>query len=315
MSDDSTPTPEMREKTADITRRWQIGELPFREALSTLTAYLAHAKASGHRANQARVHNSLGFLQGYRGNLTASINHYEHAHNLYKLIGDDRSVMAADLNTGVNYRLKGDFNRALTLFRSVQEQAETLEAYTAQAMAMSNEALVQLRLERQETAMRVLDKLMAFADPHYDPTDNNWPIIVCEGCYGLALAHIRAGDHQAAWDASMRSWQIAQERDEPMYHGYANRTMAFVIEVIDGVPSADFKTDPDTYFAASVRAFKSIKAEAELAQTMFAHALSLGRRGMRTTAARKLQQSLVIFTRLGMVDDAARAAEAQLTMI
>jgi len=315
MSDDTTTTPEFREKVQAVIQGWQTGELPFREAMTTLKQYQQEARESGHRSNQARIETALGYVQGYRGNLTASINHYEHARNLNKLMGDDQAVMIADLNTGVNYRLKGDFNRALTLYQSVQEQAHQLEAYDVMAMAMSNEVLIQLRLEHQELAVAVLDKLMALAETHYQPDDRNWPIILCEGCYGQAIACIRAGDANAAWDAAMRSWKIAHEVGSPMHRGYANRTVALVIEVLDKVPSPDFKTDPDTYFAASVRAFKEIKAEAELAQTMFSHALSLGRRGMRTTAARKLQQSLVIFTRLGMVDDAARAAEAQLAMM
>ena len=35
-------------------------------------------------------------------------------------------------------------------------------------------------------------------------------------------------------------------------------------------------------------------------------------RGKKVAAARKLQQAVIIFTKLGMVDDAAKAAEAQM---
>lgn len=315
MSDDTTPTPELREQTRNLTKQWQTGKMPFHQVLASLNALREETRASGHRANQAAVETSLGFVQGYRGNLTISIEHYDRARNLHKWIGNDRNVMIADLNMGVNYRLKGDFNRALTLYHSVQEQATKLEAHAVKAMSLSNEALIQLRLERQEETFSVLEQLMALSDTHYQSEDQNWPIILCEGCYGLTQAHVHWGDKQAAWETAMRSWEIAKTVDQPIYYGYSNRTVAIVIDALETVPSPDFKTDPDTYFAASVKAFKGIKAEAELAQTMFAHALSLGRRGMRTTAARKLQQSLVIFTRLGMVDDAARAAEAQLTMM
>ncbi len=48
---------------------------------------------------------------------------------------------------------------------------------------------------------------------------------------------------------------------------------------------------------------------------MLAHARCLAGHGRRTTAARKLQQAMIIFTRLGMTDDAAQAAEAQLQVI
>ena len=56
-------------------------------------------------------------------------------------------------------------------------------------------------------------------------------------------------------------------------------------------------------------------AEGELAKTMYEHGRSLMRRDKKMPAARKLQQAMVIFTRLGMVDDAAKAAEAQLMVL
>jgi hypothetical protein len=52
--------------------------------------------------------------------------------------------------------------------------------------------------------------------------------------------------------------------------------------------------------------------EGDVAKTMFARGKSLVRRGKKASAAKLFQQALVIFEKLGMRDDAAKAAEAQM---
>jgi hypothetical protein len=61
--------------------------------------------------------------------------------------------------------------------------------------------------------------------------------------------------------------------------------------------------------------FKQVKAEAEVGKTLFAQGKSFAKRNRRNSAGRLFQQAIVIFTKLGMNDDAAKAAEEQLRVI
>lgn len=109
---------------------------------------------------------------------------------------------------------------------------------------------------------------------------------------------------------------MAQDSPHAFEKGYANRALAEIISV-NPVPPMDkrFVNDPNVYFQAANDAFLEIHAEGEVARTIYAHALSLLRAGRQMMAARKLQLAMIIFTRLGMVDDAARAAETQLEVL
>jgi hypothetical protein len=77
----------------------------------------------------------------------------------------------------------------------------------------------------------------------------------------------------------------------------------------------DSPADPDEYFRLAIDVFREMNMEAERARTVFAHARSLAHRGRKTMAVRMLQQVMVMFTDLGMVDDAAKAAQAQIAAV
>jgi len=131
----------------------------------------------------------------------------------------------------------------------------------------------------------------------------------------MAVIHLRQGDAKAAWGQALKALEASEKSGKPLQRGYANRIMGEVITELKESPEPPLPSDPDEYFRTALAAFREINAEAELARTMYAHALSMAARGRRMIAARKLQQVMIIFTRLGMVDDAARAAEAQLSVI
>ena len=88
-----------------------------------------------------------------------------------------------------------------------------------------------------------------------------------------------------------------------------------MLTALGSVPHADadqFTDDPDVYYQTALGLLREVHADAELAHTLFAHGTSLARRGRRLRAAHALQQAMIIYTRLEMVADAARAAQAQL---
>ncbi|GAB4337913.1 MAG: hypothetical protein Kow00117_19680 [Phototrophicales bacterium] len=304
---DNEPTPEFNARCMDVINRWQNGTLPYQEAVATLTHYLQ--EADDNPVNQGRVEQLLGFIQHYRGNFTTSIRHVERARELYEKVGNLRRVAIMDLNQGENYRFLGDFKRAVQLFRNAQQILQDYNQPRDLTLAIVNEGLVLVTLGRDEEAKQVFERAIAISQAL--PEDIYVQRMMCEVYQGMAQIYLRAGHPQAAWENATQAIELAQYTGDAILCGMANRIMGEVITELGGVPDEQYTDDPDFYFRASLNALQEIDAEAEQARTMFSQAVSLAKRGKRTTAARKLEHVMAIFTQLGMRDDAARAAEVQ----
>lgn len=308
------PTPEFNQKCIVIVNRFASGELQYEQALAELEALAYEANESGHLVNQGRVEQLMGYVQHYRGNLDVSIRHNERARTLFARAGNPRRVAIIDLNQGENYRFKGELNRAAKLYQSAYEFAEQFGDVQLQTQASSNEGLALLALKRYDEAHVVFNKSLKLAQ-QLDIQDANVATLLCEIYHGLAEIHLHEGNLEAAWIRAVEAIQLAEQANQPLIKGYANRTLGEVLTELKTAPDSRFSSEPDDYFRESLRYLQDLKAEAEMARTLFAQSLSLAKRGRRTTAAKKLQQVMDMFTKLGMVDDAARAAEAQLLLM
>ncbi len=310
---DPEPTPEFYARCQAIFEQWEAGDLPFKEAVDQMTALGREAAQSGHLANQGRVELLLGILQGYRANLDASITHFERARDLFERAGNRRRAIGCVLNLGETYRLKGNFSRARQLFRAAYDGAKELGAVDTQTIAAYNEGQLLMSMEHYESARVAIEKAHTLADLITQRPDQRLNLL-CETEASLALVHLHLKQTAHAWDYAWRALQQARDRNQPIQLGVANRAMGEVLSALGELPpEADpsLSSDPDEYFRIANEAFQEIKAEGELARTMYAQAMSLAARGKGMTAARKLQQAMIIFTKLGMTDDAAKAAHAQ----
>jgi tetratricopeptide (TPR) repeat protein len=311
---DSQPTVEFEEHCNNIITSWRNGTLPFNEALAQLSMCKQESLNSNQIANQARAEHLLGNVQHYRGNLGTSIQHWERARKIYEKVGNKKRVAAIDLNLGESYRFKGEFTRALGLYRSAQKSAQELNDIKVQTIAFANEGLVLISLNQHDYALEALETGIELSE-QWDADDTTLPMLLCEVHHGMATIYMHKEDNDTAWEHALRTLEIAEIVDQPFQRGFANRIMGKVMTELEVSPNLQFSSDPDTYFRAALESFREINAEAELARTMFTHAYSLSARGRRNSAARKLQQVMIIFTRLGMLDDAARAAKSQLDIM
>ncbi len=311
---DQNPTPDFEADCVAVLNSWQAGNLPFTEAIAQFAALSQQATASGHRANQGRVEHLLGLLQHYRGNLNISIMHYNRARDFFELVGNRTRIGAMDLNQGENYRNKGEFNRALGYYRAAYEAAAGLGDFRLQSAAIVNEGLTQISLGKFDAARQALLEGLELSDKWTTRVETR-PALLCEIHHGLVSVYLCENQIQSAWEHAKLAMGTARQTEQPMQNGYANRAMGEALSALKESPNEGYSSDPDEYFRTAIEAFREINAEGELARTMLAHARSLAGRGRRTTAARKLQQAMIIFTRLGMTDDAAQAAEAQLQVI
>jgi tetratricopeptide (TPR) repeat protein len=319
---DQEPTPDFDERCKRVLNRWERGELPFKQAIELMNELEREAVNSGLPCNQGRVELLLGVMQGYRANLDASVRHFERARNLFEKAGNRKRAVGALLNLGESYRLKGDFTRARQFFHTAYEAAEVMGAKITQANAACNEGLIFLSMERFDAARAMLNKAAHLAEQVTGEEESPLPLL-CEIYHGLVSVNLRLEDLEAAWSYALQSHHIAQQVGQPLLLGFANRAMGEALAALLNVPRSAEDTvvypvtdkDPDDYFRAASEAFQEIKAEGELARTMYAQAISLMGRGRSMMAARKLQQAMIIFTRLGMSDDAAKAAHAQMAAL
>ncbi|MBZ0282071.1 MAG: hypothetical protein K8L97_15130 [Anaerolineae bacterium] len=311
---DTEPTPEFNDRCRSIVSRWETGELPFAEAAEQMAVLGKEALSSGHLANQGRVEQLMGFMEGYRGNLNVSIHHFERARALYIQVSNQRRIAICDLNIGESYRYKGDFNRARALFDKAYRAFEDLDDPENEALAIGNRGQMFLSMGSLENARQDLLQSGKLARQlEYDSASRT--AILCELYHAMTSLFILKDQFEDAWTEAMKAHKVAQAVNRPLERGFAYRAIAEVINAMGESPDPNFENDPDAYYQAANDAFREINIEGEMARTMFAQAKSLSKRGRRMTAARKLQLAMVIFTRLGMVDDAAKAAEAQLEVL
>lgn len=311
---DKDPTEEFNDYCLGIIKSWEAGDLPFNEAIALLTAKEQEAVAANHLANQGRAHHLLGYMQHYRGNLNTSIIHYEKARSLFQRVDNIQRLAILDLNNGENYRLKGDFSRAKRMYRFAYEKAKDLGLLTVQTMAVVNEGHTALAVGQFDNAEVLLQEGIELTEQwteRFDVIDS----LRCEIYLAMTEIAIAQKQIEQAWQYAKLTLQHAENSGDVKLSGFAYRAIGEVISILQTTPESGFSDDPDEYFRQSLQVFREMNMEAEMARTIYAQARSLARRGRRTTAARKLQQVMIMFTELGMVDDAAKAAEAQLSVI
>ncbi|MBI1277251.1 MAG: hypothetical protein GC179_03890 [Anaerolineaceae bacterium] len=312
---DREPTADFQAKCLDVTYQWEGGKLPYPEARHMLSLLTQDASIRGHLADQGRVEQIIGYMEVVRGNLNVSIHHFERARAAYNQVKNTNRAAICDMNIGESYRNKGDFKRALTLYGKAYEAFNAEKDIENQAFALTYRGQAWLSMKRLDAAQTdlVAGALLAEQIP-VDVDDRT--VLLCEVNLALTRLYIQRERYGMAWETAIKAYEISQRTPQAFEKGYSYRALAEIISAA-GVPPMDkrFVNAANHYFQAANDAFQEIHAEGEIARTMFAHAISLARNGRKMAAARKLQLAMIIFTRLGMVDDAARAAEMQLEVL
>jgi tetratricopeptide (TPR) repeat protein len=255
----------------------------------------------------------LGVMQGYRANFNLGLQHFERARDLFQKLNNVNRMMTCVLNIGEIYRQMGDFNRAQRFLGEAYDMAVEEKNLRTQTIALANRGQALVQMGRYDEALELLEKAY-LQYPEWGDLQNPDTDLLAELHHALARVYLAHGIVEAAWQQGKESYQMAQKSNKPMAIGFANRTMAEVLTALNGIPAEDaeqFPLDIDSYFQQAQQAFREIGLEGELARTMFAQAKSLSERGRRVQAARRLQQAIILFSKLGMVDDASKAAELQ----
>ncbi len=308
-----------------IYEAWFQGGGDFRAAVESLITLENEALIGAHYAHQGLVENVIGMMYGYRADLDQSIRYFSRARDMFERANNPAQVVRAVMNLGETYRQKGDFPRARQFFRTAYEQAGLLNVPATQAFAAANEGHLLLSMKQYDRARERFEKALELA-PSVEKVLSQLEVKT-DAIQGMAKVHLQVGENSAAWKCAVESMGLSQQSQQPLMLGCAYRTMGEVLTALghtpSGTPAADPNApdpaatnehlgDPDMYFQLSIEMFREINAEGEIARTVHMQGMSLLTRGQNMTASRKFYQAMLLFTKLGMKDDANKAAQAQM---
>jgi len=323
------PEPAFKERCDAVYAGWHNGSMTFKAAVDTLLELENGQVASAQYANQGIVENMIGMMYGYRGDLDFSVRHFARARDLFERASNRAQIVRAIMNLGESYRQKGDFPRARQFFRTAYDQSTAINEHGTAAYAAANEGHLQLSMNQLDSAKERFEKAIELVA--HEPKEETRCELISDCRQGLATYYLRVNEKTAAWRCALESLQLSQNARQPFMLGFAYRTMGEVLTAVGYTPNGtprilpahqddaaatnEHLGDPDAYFQLAVDAFSEIKAEGELARTVFMQGQSLMARGQRITASRKFHQAMLMFTKLGMRDDANKAAQAQMGAI
>jgi tetratricopeptide (TPR) repeat protein len=308
--------PEFYGRCLGILKSWKASQMPFTNAAAHLNELKAEAIADNNLANQGYVENLLGVMQGYRGKFDISIQHFQTARVLFEQAGDRDRVMNCDLNIGESFRRKGDANRARGIFRVLFQLAKEANNVRIQALCLTNEAQLLLDGKHLEEARAMFQEAFALANSAPEIRQSMLGML-CEIHRSCVTIYLHESQPLLALEEAKNALQVAKESGEVMSLGQAHLAMGEVLMTFAKAPAelGELSANPDDYFNAAAKYFRDMKAEAELARTLATHAQSLAKRKQRSSAVQKFQKAILIFTRLGMTEEAAKAAAAQLRIL
>lgn len=308
-----------RVRVNQIYEAWHRNDILFADATRQLEALRQEALAEENPLNEAGIYNILGIMHGYRSKYENAIINFDKARQIYAEQGAARRVATVDLNLGETYRLVGNFSRAKSYFHRAYEEAKTLGIIHIQVTALANEGQIWFSLKSYDKARTILVQALDVSENQWQPETESRKIDradnSCEIHHALVALALEEDNLEEAWGHATKSYENAEFSGRIVRMGYANRALGDVITRLGKSPVPEFNSDVDYYYSESLSAFKQVKAEGEVAKTLLAQGQSLAKRGKKRAAGNKYQQAMVIFTRLGMMDLAAEAAEAQTKII
>lgn len=309
--------PEFQTQVNTLLFEWQSGARGYTETLEAMRDMRQRAALDGSLVHEGMVENSLGIVEGYRSNYSKSVVHFEAARRLYETCGATSRIANATLNIGETYRLRGNFQKARACFHDAYDQAQRTDNLAIQAIAVGNEAQIWCSLQHYDSAYDLLIKAEALCQtPWQDPEPERLTRArrghECEVQHAFVDVYLHRHNIDAAVQHAQRGLELAQMVNEAIVMGMSNRAMA---KALTARHAHDPHANPDEYFRAAHTAFESINAEGEIGKTLLAQGKSLAQRGRKRSAAQLFQRAMDIFARAGMTNDAALAAEAQLSVI
>lgn len=312
---DLNPTPPFYEECLAIVQSWQENAVTAQRALQSLKALAQKAQSDNHLANEGYAYYLVAYVYHFMGNLGSSNIHYSKARKLFDRVGNHRRLAFIDINLGENYRYRGDFRRARLLYQKAYDVGIQLGNIRIKTIALANQGLTLISTQSYHIAQQNLRESLDLCET-WDESQSEIDALRAEIYFGLAQVELALGQVQTAWQYAQESLNRATTSQSKHGIGLAYRILGDVATALTltATTMPDMK-NPDDYYRQALSIFREMTADAEVARTLFSHAYSLGKRKRLRRASVLFNEAMASFTRLGMTNDAANAAEAQLAII
>lgn len=308
---DQNPSREFMERCIPVMKQWEAGTLSFEDTVAQFSVLRQEASDNQHYANQAQIEIMIGVMRGFRSELDIAIQQFRAARMLFEQAGNKERVLLCDTNIAEIEQQKGNLVRARQTYNAAYLEAKRLNSLRVQAICLASIgriALIQNAVEQARPALEEAEQLVQEA-----PERARVLGLMCEIYRDLVSVYVLQNEPVLAWSAARNALQTAQENQDLVNLGRANRVIGELLTSI-GAPAdaqGDLPTDPDASFQTAISYFREIKADLEIAQTLCSYGESLGKRGQGVNGARKVQQAARIFEQLGLMSEAAKASELQ----
>lgn len=309
--------PNFQTELTNILHQWQTNTLSYADALDAYAKLRQQAAHDNAPLHEGLIENNLGIVEGYRSNLGKSLTHFEMSRRIFEQCGATSRLGNASLNIGETHRLRGNFQRARACFQEAYEIAKQYNSLSVQAIALTNEAQIWCSLRQYESAYDLLLKAEALCqhpwqDPEPERITRRRMGCECEVHHSFVDVYLSRENIEEAVKHAQHGLELARQVGDVVTIGTANRAMG---NALTALYRHDSTYNPDDYYRAATDSFNEIKAEGEVGKTLLAQGKSMAQRGRKRSAAQLFQRAMEIFTRAGMTNDAALAAEAQLSVI
>ena len=263
MSADVAPTAEFEDRCTNLVDSWASGKLPYKEVLKDIAALTLDAAVRNHGADQGRVEQVVGQVESQRGNLNVGSLHFERARSFYMYVGNSVYAARCDMNIANNFRDKGDFGRALTLYEKASEAFKAAGDVENEALALGCKGQALLSKGKLAAAYTDLKGCLELTGQFTSGRlDSNG--LLCEVHHALAQLYLRRQRYGVAWDRAISAYEISFEYPTARARGFANRAVAEVLTIAGAQPfDRRFVDDPDVYFQAASSAFQDVKSAQE----------------------------------------------------
>jgi tetratricopeptide (TPR) repeat protein len=248
----------------------------------------------GDRRGIAVSYNNIGIVYLRKGELDRGLEYYTKSLEILKKIGDLRGIAASCNNIGAVYHDKGELDCALDYYTKSLEIREKIGDMRGIAMSYNNIGAVYM--ERDSTGSWVaagwFEKARNLREKIGDKSG------FCESYSGLCESHARAGEINKAVEYGRKALELAREIGAKDSIAVSNKVLGIAYREMRDWSNAE------KHFEESVRFYREIGQEVELAKCWYEYALMFKRRtaGADAENAEKyLQMALEMFEKRKMM--------------
>lgn len=282
----------------DILSRARTGELDYERSIRTLEKHLTIARDLGNMRLLAQTYNAIGAVEMDRGHLHLALETFHRA--IQETEGHDIGYTQGVLygNLGEAHRRLADFSAALEQFALAQPIFETVKAdNNGWCIGENNRGWVYLALQEFETARTCFQHALEGIHMNIDAAASTLVETYC----GMAEVELHEQHIDQAW------FNVNRAEEVTLNHGI-HQQLPLVYLTQAHIVAIDGSQDPEDLYDKTREALRRYTMPPAMARFIFNEALYQQRYGNVPDMRRLGDEARLLFTELGMEQEAALAA-------